>query len=650
MADATSTGGAVVQPNLALALERITDGFFALDADWRIAYMNAEARRMLNVDGDPVGRVWLDAFPKARGRLFEREYQRAMREQQPVQFVEYSATAECWFEVKAYPSPDGLSVYFRDVSSRIEAQREVERNARRQRALIEFGRAVLGGVSYDELVADAADLVIDVLETPIVEIYGFDPIRKRLVVHHAAGWNPGAAMDPFAAVQVHVDHALRTGEPFVSSDLRSDPRARGSSELLSNGVRGCIGVLVGTPAAPKGLIVVHTTQVRTFAVGDVRFLESLAQTIAEATTSIEASKRMRQVVESVRDGFVSFDRDLRITYANERFARFWKYPADDMVGVPVSELTDPLGDVGRRVYSALLETLDTGQSQTLETPFEDQWHELRIYAFSDGIAAYVRDITRRKTEEQRIRNLNAELEARVAERTRQLELANKELESFSYSVSHDLRAPLRAIDGFSQALMEDFGDQLDERANNYLDRVRKAAQRMADLIDALLRLSRVARASITFSTVDLSGIAESFAAELRERDPNRRLEFAIAPDLQVTGEPNLLRAVLENLMGNAWKFTRNAPVARIELGRTEDGSEIYVRDNGAGFDMAYSNKLFGAFQRLHAVEEFEGTGIGLATVARIVHRHGGTIRAEGAIGKGATLYFSIPEHRGSHSS
>ncbi len=168
MAD-TSTEAAVLQPNLALVLERITDGFFALDADWRIAYMNAEARRLLRVDADPIGRIWLEQFPKARGRLFEREYGRAMREQTPVQFVEYSTTSECWFEVKAYPSPDGLSVYFRDVSSRIEAQREVERNARRQRAIIDFGRLALGGLSFEQLVSDALDLVRDVLETPIVE-------------------------------------------------------------------------------------------------------------------------------------------------------------------------------------------------------------------------------------------------------------------------------------------------------------------------------------------------------------------------------------------------------------------------------------------------------------------------------------------------
>ncbi len=231
----------------------------------------------------------------------------------------------------------------------------------------------------------------------------------------------------------------------------------------------------------------------------------------------------------------------------------------------------------------------------------------------------------------------------MEERTKQLELANKELESFSYSVSHDLRAPLRAIDGFGIALVEDYNDQLDDRARNYLGRVRKAAQRMADLIDALLKLARVARAAIVYTTVDLSAIVDGFVVELRERDPARAVEFVVEPGLVANGEPNLLRAVVENLIGNAFKFTRETPAARIEFGRNGEG-EFFVRDNGAGFDMAYSNKLFGAFQRLHAVEEYEGTGIGLATVARIIHRHRGSIRAEGSLGAGATFYFKLPPH------
>src|SRR5215469_7617027 len=168
------TDASVERPDLSLVLERITDGFIALDANWRVSYMNAEARKMLHAQEDVIGMFWLEAFPRARGRAFEREYQRAMRDQQPVQFTEYSQTANCWFEVKAYPSRDGLSVYFRDVTSRIEAQREVERNARRQQAIIDFGRAALTGITTDEIISDALDLLREILDTPIADIFAYD--------------------------------------------------------------------------------------------------------------------------------------------------------------------------------------------------------------------------------------------------------------------------------------------------------------------------------------------------------------------------------------------------------------------------------------------------------------------------------------------
>jgi signal transduction histidine kinase len=226
----------------------------------------------------------------------------------------------------------------------------------------------------------------------------------------------------------------------------------------------------------------------------------------------------------------------------------------------------------------------------------------------------------------------------------QLELANKELEAFSYSVSHDLRAPLRSMDGFSQALLEDYADKVDAEGKDYLQRIRGAAQRMGDLIEALLALSRVTRSEVHRAPLDLSALAGAIAAELQQREPGRQAEWVIQDGLATEGDARLLRAVLENLLGNAWKFTAARAPARIEFGvwAGSDGRPTYfVRDNGAGFDMAYEDKLFGAFQRLHTQAEYAGTGIGLATVQRIIHRHGGRVWAEGAPGKGATFYFTI---------
>ncbi len=228
---------------------------------------------------------------------------------------------------------------------------------------------------------------------------------------------------------------------------------------------------------------------------------------------------------------------------------------------------------------------------------------------------------------------------------RDIELAavNEELEAFNYSVSHDLRAPLRSIDGFSQALLEDYGDNLDEQGKDYLGRTRAASQRMGILIDDLLNLSRVTRGDIRREEVDLSAIARLVASELQQDDSGRQVTFEVAEGAVTMGDPHLLRTVLDNLIGNAWKFTGNHPIAKIEFGVTEkDGRPAYfVRDDGAGFDMAYAANLFGAFQRLHAMTEFSGTGIGLATVQRIIHRHGGRVWAEAEVEQGATFYFTL---------
>ena len=629
-----------LRPDLSLVLERITDGFFALDAQWRIAYINAQARKLLHAPRDCVGVHWLKVFPKARGRLFEREYERAMSNQRSVQFVEYSATAELWLEVKAYPSVDGLSVYFRDVTSRIEAQREVERTAGRQQALIDFGRAGLAGATFDQTLTDAMALVHDVLDAPIVDVLDYDRGSARFVVARSAGWAEGACMDPQCPPVEHLQILLRTGEPFVCSDVRIDPRARTLSALAAGGALSCIAVLIGSLHAPMGAIVAYYPQTRTFTVGEVRFLQGLAQTIAEIASSLESNRLMSQVLESIHDAFVSVDRELRITYVNGRMAAFWDAAPVEMIGVPLSEFTDRFRD-GGAAHGYFARAVADRHSTHFETLFEGRWYEARLYPFGQGVAGYVRDVTSRKNEQQRVLDRSAELERRVAERTNQLELANRELESFSYSVSHDLRAPLRAIDGFSQAFIEDYGSALDERGAGYLQRVRRAAQRMADLIDALLKLAKVARAPMAFVPVDLSRLAQQSLVELRDADPGRDIMVTIEPELQAAGEPHLLAIVLQNLLGNAWKFTREVPQPQVAVGKNREG-EFYVRDNGVGFDMTYADKLFGAFARLHASDEFEGTGIGLATVSRIVHRHGGSVRAEGAVGSGATFYFTLP--------
>jgi two-component system, NtrC family, sensor kinase len=282
-------------------------------------------------------------------------------------------------------------------------------------------------------------------------------------------------------------------------------------------------------------------------------------------------------------------------------------------------------------------------------------------AETDVLKARVRAQIRRKQfedENRRVREelLRSELDATTARAAHQLaetrrvlveelELKNQELEAFSYSVSHDLRAPLRSIDGFSEALLEDYGDLLDDRGRDYLRRVRAASQRMAELIDDLLLLSRVTRADLHREPLELAALARQVFAELVRSAPERNVELTIADDMPANGDPRLLRVVLENLLGNAWKFTSERPLAHIVLGRSQLAGEptYYVRDDGAGFDMTYAARLFRPFQRLHPESRFPGTGIGLATISRIVTRHGGRVWAEGTPGEGAVFWFTLPE-------
>lgn len=246
--------------------------------------------------------------------------------------------------------------------------------------------------------------------------------------------------------------------------------------------------------------------------------------------------------------------------------------------------------------------------------------------------------------EETIRRLNVNLERCVEERTRQLTEANTELEAFSHSVSHDLRAPLRSVNSFVRMLDEEYGAALDERGRSYIARVLGSTERMEGLIEDLMRLSHVTGAELMRTDVDMSQMAAAIIEELRVREPDRKIDASITAGLRCKADPRLLRIALENLIGNAWKFTRNVERARIEVGRSEDKPAMYfVRDNGAGFKMDYATQLFAPFRRLHTAAEFPGTGVGLSIVQRIIRRHGGRISAEGSVGHGATFYFSVPK-------
>ena len=345
------------------------------------------------------------------------------------------------------------------------------------------------------------------------------------------------------------------------------------------------------------------------------------------------------------------DVDGHYLLVNHEYERLFNLHREDIVGLTDHDLfPGPIADTFRENDLAAIARGHPVQVEE-EAPGDDGLHTYVTVKFpltdesgrSYAVCGISTDITERKRAEEEVRRLNDELEMRVRQRTAELEASTRELDAFAYSVSHDLRAPLRSLEGFSQVLLEDFAGDLDEEAQGYLRRIQANVERMAQMIDDLLHLSRATRTQLRREHTDLSALARDVAGELTAAYRERTAEFRIADGLVTQGDPHLIRLVLQNLLGNAFKFTAHKPDAVIELGMTrQQGVDVFtVRDNGAGFDMQYAHKMFDPFQRLHSASEFEGTGIGLAIVHRIVVRHGGQIRAEGTPGEGAVFRFSL---------
>lgn len=541
-----------------------------------------------------------------------------------------------------------------DITERKQTEHDLEASETRYRRLFE---AAKDGV----LILDAGTGVIVDVNPYLVELLGFP--REEFLGKHL--WDIGLFKDIAASKASFEELGAREYVRYEGLPLETHDGRKIEVEFVSN-----VYHVDNTKVVQCNI---RNITERKRAEADIRRLMeqgdkdrlALLGILEDARRAEEAlresERRFRSVVDAIPDLVWLKNPDGVYLACNRRFTQFFGAEEVKILGrtdydFVDGKVADWFRDHDRKAMEAGGPTINeewvtfAGDGhrellETIKTPLYDT--QGRVI----GVLGVGRDITGRKKADDEIRRLNEELEQRVHDRTAQLEAANKELEAFSYSVSHDLRAPLRSIDGFSQAILEASGGDLSTETKANFERVRTAAQQMSRLIDGMLGLARLTRREMRRGSVDMSLVVDNLVQSLRKTDPGRRIHVEIAPHLVVNGDPDMLKIVVQNLIENAWKFTRNTADARIEFGVMEHSSAptlqhsktpvFFVRDNGAGFDPAYAGKLFGAFQRLHTEAEFSGTGLGLASVQRILLRHGGRIWAEGEVGKGATFYFTL---------
>lgn len=609
-----------IDRRLADMVQGMTEACFALDREWRFTFVNQRCQSLLRHTREQMlGRTIWELFQALVGTWMEGCYRTAMAERRPVSFEVLSPIAFRWLDIRLYPTPEGLAVFLLDIHGRKLAE-----NALRQ--------------SEEQWVAV------------------FENLREGLVLSDLQGkllyWNrAGLEMCGYARLAEGLAPRIDHAQIFQISelqgrilDLNEWPLSRVLRGEALDGLELCFR---RKDLAFEKIFSYSGAVVQEAGGRPIAFLamKDITDKKAAELNLAESERRFRETLDTMMEGCQIIGRDWRYLYVNSAAASHGKREAATLLGKTIMQCYP--GIESTDLFEALRLTMAGGPPRELENEFvypdgTVATFQLYIQAVKEGVFVLSLDVSQRKEAEKQMQSINAVLEQRVLERTLELQAANKELEAFSYSVSHDLRAPLRAIDGFSEALARLHGPQLAPEAQRYLQGVQKATRRMQQLIEDLLRFSQVTRQGLVRKNVETQALVAEVLEELAS-------DFAASQAVIVETLPpcwadrRLLKQVWTNLLSNALKYSRHQIGPKIQVGaRTEDDGTIYfVADNGSGFDMKHAGKLFGVFQRLHRADEFEGTGVGLAIVERIVRRHGGAIWAESELGQGAIFSFKL---------
>lgn len=597
---------------LAEIMHGMTEACFAVDEKWRFTFVNDRSEGLLHHRREEMlGRSIWEVFPKLAGTPMEQKYRHAMTERMPVAFEIFFPLAERWLDIRLYPTAEGLAAFLLDIHDRKLSEDALRESEARYRGTLDRmmeGCQIIGRnwryLYINEVAAKHG-------RRPAAELIG------KTMMECYPGIESTAL---FASIKrcMHEQHSEYMENNFVYHD--------GSQASFQLGVQ----------SVPEGVFI-------------------LSLDITERKRAQAALQQSRQEFEDLFDnapvGYHQVDAEGKLARINQAELKMLGYAKEELIGQFVWRIAADeklsreavqaklAGSLPPVAFERLFRRKD---GSTFPVLIEDRLVKNEAGDIT-GIRAIIQDITEHKQAEENIRRLNAELEDRVVERTAQLESANKELEAFSYSVSHDLRAPLRAVDGFSQAVMEDFGPALPPEGVHQLQTIRQSAQRMGELIDDLLTFSRLSRQTLRKQSIETEALVRAVLADLESKGDGRKIEIRVGGLPACEGDPALLRQVWINLLSNALKYTRKRDRTLIDIGSTSNAAEMiyFVRDNGTGFDMRYAHKLFGVFQRLHRAEDYEGTGVGLAIVQRVIHRHGGKVWAEAKMDEGATFYFTL---------